>query len=265
MIMNDSGRSKVFVKSDFMVACGISDPGRHRAENEDSIFLDENGKFLLLADGMGGHERGAEASQTALEVIHKFFDPEVMAAELQDITDGGGIPSEISCLLSLVDTAINKANDVVYEKNREAGLTRFMGTTVVGVVFVEGGYVLWFHVGDSRLYRWRNDSLECLTADHSAYLEWERKGRQGVQPKKNIITRAIGPNPAVGATTEWDSFQPGDVYVLCSDGLTDMISEDRMSRILGAKSEVEEIADLLIESANNAGGKDNVSAVVCRI
>lgn len=263
--MNESERSKVFVKSDFMVACGISDPGRHRPENEDAIFLDENGKFLLLADGMGGHERGAEASQTALEVIHKFFDPEVMASELADITNGGGIPSEISCLLSLVDTAVNKANDVVFEKNREAGLQRFMGTTVVGVVFVDGGYVLWFHVGDSRLYRWRNNSLQCLTADHSAYLEWERRGRHGEQPKKNIITRAIGPNPGVAASTEWDSYEPGDIYVLCSDGLTDMISEEQISQILSTQSEVEEIADLLIESANDAGGKDNVSTVVCRI
>lgn len=263
--MNESGRSKVFVKSDFMVACGISDPGKHRAENEDAIFLDENGKFLLLADGMGGHERGAEASQTALEVIHKFFDPEVMASELLDITDGGGIPSEISCILSLVDTAVNKANDVVHEKNIEAGLQRFMGTTVVGLVFTDLGYVLWFHVGDSRLYRWRGNSLECLTSDHSAYLEWERKGRQGSQPKKNIITRAIGPNPGVAASTEWDSYESGDIYVLCSDGLTDMISEEQISEILSNTSEVEEIADQLIESANNAGGKDNVSAVVCRI
>ena len=263
--MESNGRTHLTVKLENIEACGISDRGRERSENEDAIFVDSEGKFLLLADGMGGHERGAEASRAAIEIIQKYFTPEVMADELQDITDGGGTPPEISCILSLVDEAVNQANREIYERNQQAGLQRFMGTTVVGLVLVNGGYALWFHVGDSRLYRWRDSGLKCLTTDHSAYLEWVRKGRKGEPPKKNVITRAIGPNPAVSASTEWDSHQKNDIYFLCSDGLTDMISEDQIVEILKAESDVEGIADRLIHAANEAGGKDNVSTVVCKV
>jgi len=262
--MESTGRTQLSVKSEHMVACGISDVGQQRSENEDAIFLDSAGKFVLLADGMGGHERGAEASRSAVEIMQRFFQPEVLEDELLDITDGGGIPPEISCVLALVDDAVNEANTTIYERNQSAGLKRFSGTTAVGLVIVDGGYVLWFHVGDSRLYRWRETTLECLTTDHSAYLEWVSKGREGTPPKKNIITRAIGPNPGVAPSTHWDSHQKNDIYFLCSDGLTDMISEDQVSQILQSECEVEIIADRLIDAANDAGGKDNVSVIVCR-
>ena len=263
--MKSNDREHLSVKSKQMVACGISDPGRERPENEDAIFLDSEGKFFLLADGMGGHERGAEASRMAVDIIQKYFDPEVMAAELQDITDGGGMPPEISCILSLVDAAVIQANKEIFERNQQAGLQRFMGTTVVGLVLVDSGYVLWFHVGDSRLYRWRDVHLECLTTDHSAYKEWERKGRQGDPPKTNIITRAIGPNPAVAESTGWDKYQKDDIYFLCSDGLTDMIRENQIAEILQVESDVDTIAQRLIDAANEAGGRDNVSTVVCKL
>lgn len=262
--MESNSRIQYSVNTDQMTACGISDRGPERPENEDAILLDDNGKFLLLADGMGGHERGAEASRTAVDVIHKFFHPDVLAEEMIDITDGGGVPSEISCVLSLVDTAVNDANTEIYERNQEADLQRFMGTTVVGLVLVDGGYILWFHVGDSRLYRWRNAVLECLTTDHSAYMDWVKKGKAGDPPKKNVITRAIGPNPGVAASTNWDTHQKNDVYFMCSDGLTDMISEDQIVNILNAESDVENIATRFIDAAIEAGGKDNVSTVVCR-
>lgn len=263
--MASSDRKSFSVKTDQMVACGISDPGLARPENEDSIYLDPRGKFLLLADGMGGHERGAEASRMAVEIIQKYFDPEIMAAELQDITDGGGIPPEISSLISLIDAAIIQANNEIYSRNQEFGLQKFMGTTVVGLVLVDGGYVMWFHVGDSRLYRWRDSQLQCLTTDHSAYMEWVKKGKQGPQPKTNVITRAIGPNPGVSETTGWDSGRPGDIFFLCSDGLTDMIREDQISEILASQSDVDVIALQLIDAALAAGGKDNVSTIVCKL
>lgn len=182
--MEPNERVRLIVKSEFMVACGLSDRGLKRSENEDAVFLDPGGKFVILADGMGGHERGAEASRSAIEIIQKFFDPQIVADELLNITPGGELPPEISSLLSLADEAINEANSTIYRRNQEADLKRFMGTTVVGLIFVDGGYMLWFHVGDSRLYRWRENTLQCLTTDHSAYLDWVKKGRQGVKPKK---------------------------------------------------------------------------------
>lgn len=265
--MESDKRRHLQVKTSYIVACGISDVGRERSENEDSMFLDEAGRFLLLADGMGGHERGAEASATAIKVIKEYFRPELVSDELQNITGGSGIPSEILCFLSLVDTAVNNANSTLYERNREEGLARYMGTTVVGLVPIEGRYVLWFHVGDSRLYRWRDSLLKSLTTDHSARAEWLSGGRTGSQPAKNIITRAIGPKEAVSAETAWDNWQQDDIYILCSDGLSDMLKEDQITQILNAETEksVADIATRLIDSANKAGGKDNVSAVVCRI
>ena len=220
---------------------------------------------MLLADGMGGHERGAEASETALNVIQEFFQPELVADELQDITGGSGMPPEILCYMSLADTAVNKANSILYERNREEGLKRYMGTTVVGLIPIEGSYVVWFHVGDSRLYRWRDSALQTLTTDHSAYEEWKSKGRSGEKPAKNIITRAIGPKEGVSPETAWDNWQQDDTYILCSDGLSDMIKEDQITQILNTEKNVNDIATRLIDAANKAGGKDNVSTVVCKI
>lgn len=263
--MQKTERVNISVKTGLMAACGISDRGLERPENEDAIYVDTNGKFVLLADGMGGHERGAEASRMAVDIIQKYFDPDVLAAELQDITDGGGMPPEISSLLSLVDSAVVQANKDIYERNQQAGLQRFMGTTVVGLVLIEGGYALWFHVGDSRLYRWRDGTLQCLTTDHSAYMEWVRKGKQGAAPKSNVITRAIGPNPAVSESTGWDTVETGDIYFLCSDGLNDMISEYQITEILKQGGDVDGLAARLIDAALKAGGKDNVSTIVCQV
>ena len=220
---------------------------------------------MLLADGMGGHERGAEASATALKVIKEYFRPELVSEELLDITGGSGIPSEILCFSSLVDKAVNKANAILYTRNRDEGLERYMGTTLAGLIPIDGQYVLWFHVGDSRVYRWRDSLLKLITTDHSARSEWISKGRNGPQPAKNIITRAIGPKEAVSAETEWDNWQQDDTYILCSDGLSDMITEDQISQIVNTEKKVDDIATRLIDAANEAGGKDNVSVVVCRM
>jgi protein phosphatase len=263
--MEPDKHKHIQIKSAGLEASGISDLGRERSENEDSIFLDKGGHFLLLADGMGGHERGAEASATALDVIKEYLSPEVVFDELQDITGGTGEPPEIACLFSLVDTAIRKANSKLYKRNRQAELQRYMGTTVVGLIPVLNGYIFWFHVGDSRIYRWRDSTLGCITQDHSAYNEWIQKGRIGDQPSKSIITRAIGPKEAVIADTKWDKRKKDDIYILCSDGLTDMITDEKISEIVTAERTTNSIAVQLIEAANNAGGKDNVSVVVCKI
>ncbi len=254
------------VDTDRIVATGISDTGNVRSENEDAIFLGEAGTFLLLADGMGGHERGAEASQTALQVIQAYLQPEAVQEKLMDITKVEGVPAEVVCFSSLVAEAIDEANYILYTRNQEAQLRRFMGTTVVGLIAVkEEDYMLWFHVGDSRVYRWRNSNLECLTSDHSAYAQWVKEGRQGTEPSKNIITKAIGPNAATSADIGWEKGQPNDIYILCSDGLSDMITDDHIAEILKAEDNVDDIATKLVDAANEAGGKDNTSTIVCKI
>ncbi len=263
--MNSRQRVQVQSKNDVMEAVGVSDTGRVRTENQDSIFVDPSGTFLLVADGMGGHERGSEASSRTVEIIQSHLQPEVVSSELCDITEGSGVPVEVVCLTSLIDEAVRNANDTLFSINQAEKLSRYMGTTVVGLIFAGTEHILWFHVGDSRLYRWRDGELTQLTTDHSARKEWERTGRQGDAPNKNIITRAIGPTAGVTAETAWESFRPEDVYLLCSDGLSDMVSGEDMIRILREEKDVTALAHRLTDAANEAGGKDNVSVVTCRI
>lgn len=264
--MKSDSRIHIQVETSVIVATGISDTGRVRSENEDSIILDEAGKYLLLADGMGGHERGAEASQTTLRVIQEYLQPEVLQEKLLDITKVEGIPSEIVCLTTLAGEAVEEANYVLYTRNQEAQLKKYMGTTVVGLVpETVGQYMLWFHVGDSRLYRWRDANLEQLTTDHSAYAEWVHQGMQGEKPNKNIITRAIGPGAASSAEVGWEKWQQADIYIMCSDGLTDMITDEQIADIMNSGKDVADTAEQLVEAALDAGGKDNTSVIVCQV
>ncbi|MCP3954414.1 MAG: serine/threonine-protein phosphatase [Desulfobacterales bacterium] len=262
--MENRDRIQIDAESRSMRFTGVSDCGFRRERNEDSIYLDKSGTMALLADGMGGHEKGAEASLTTVETIGPFLDPESIQSELLDITDGGGIPPSVSCVMSLIDSAVIKANDVVYGRNCQEKLQRFMGTTLVGLVITEGKYIIRFHVGDSRMYRLRDSKLEQLTKDHSAHVAWEDGGRQGAEPSMNVITRAIGPTPAVSPTVDWDECRPDDTYLMCSDGLSDMISDDHILRILNSAKEIGSIANALADAANAAGGKDNISVIVCK-
>lgn len=263
--MKRDERIHFHIKTQHLTVSGVSDPGRARPDNQDFIFIDASGNFMLLADGMGGHERGSEASATAVDVIKRYLHPDVLEQELGDITDAEGIPTEVICLSSIVDDAVREANKLIYERNIKSELQRFMGTTIVGLVPVKDDYVLWFHVGDSRVYRWRDTALEQLTHDHSAHSQWERNGRQGVEPAKHVITRAIGPGEMTAADVAWEKSLQGDIYILCSDGLTDMLTDGQISKILEKGQDVDEVAVRLVDAANDAGGKDNVSVVVCRV
>jgi serine/threonine protein phosphatase PrpC len=124
---------------------------------------------------------------------------------------------------------------------------------------------MWFHVGDSRLYRWRDSTLRLLTRDHSAYMEWVREGSLGKEPAKNIVTRAIGPKEGVVPDIEWEPCQEKDTYILCSDGLHDMLSDEEIVDILKNNDNVDDMAVRLVDAAIDAGGKDNTSVVVLRV
>ena len=262
--MENSDRVQIDVESRSMHASAVSDCGIRRQRNEDSIYLDESGTVALLADGMGGHEKGAEASRTTVEAVGPFLEPESIESELLDITDGGGIPPAVSCVISLIDSAVIEANDIVYGRNCKEKLQRFMGTTLVGLVIADDRYIVRFHVGDSRMYRLRRARLEQLTRDHSAHVAWQDGGRKGPEPSTNVITRAIGPTPAVSPTVDWEEYRPDDIYLMCSDGLSDMISNEDILRILNSAEDTGAIANALADAANDAGGKDNISVIVCK-
>ncbi len=247
-------------------ASGVSHPGRVRPENEDSIFIDKKGNFMLLADGMGGHEFGAEASQTALEVIRNNFREKALFRKLSDDSKNPNAPLDITYYSLAVIDAVTEANGTLFDRNKKADVQRYMGTTLVGLITIpKNKYVLWFHVGDSRLYRWRDSVLKSLTIDHSAYVKWLQNGKVGKKPGKNIITRAIGTRQTVSTDVGWDKQLKNDTFILCSDGLTDMVSNDQITEILSSEKNVTTISQQLLEAANDAGGRDNVSVVVCKI
>jgi protein phosphatase len=263
--MEPERRIQIDIATPRIVACGISDPGRIDIDNQDTIMIDAEGNFMLLADGMGGHERGAEASQTALDIIQSFLQPKLLAERLCDITEVEGVPSKIVCLYALVADAIDQANATLFERNQQANLSRYMGTTVVGLIRVNTDHMLWFHVGDSRLYRWRAPDLKCLTTDHSVFSQWMENGQQGPEPEKNIITRAIGPLTSTSSDIAYDQQKPSDVYLLCSDGLTEMLADADIIQTISKNQDVSVIADGLIRAAKAAGGKDDISVVVCKL
>jgi serine/threonine protein phosphatase PrpC len=262
--MKSAGQKTVNVEAPHCVAVGISDPGLVRGENEDCVLLDANGRYLMVADGMGGHEKGAEASRTALDIIRDCLSPEDITAELMEITAGSGMSPEIACYLSIIELAVHKANSVLYDRNRREGLQRYMGTTIVGLIPLKDPYALWFHIGDSRLYRMQDGVFKQMTVDHSAYNEWLKGGKVGNEPGKNVITRAIGPNPVVTPDMHWERRSPGDLYLLCSDGLSDMLSDQDIAAIINNNDDLEKAALRLVAAANKAGGKDNISAILCR-
>lgn len=263
--MHETRRVYIKVESKQLTATGVSDIGLLRNENQDSIYLDEKGHFVLLADGMGGHERGAEASQTIVTVLKEFFQPERIERELQDITTVTGVPAEVSSLFSLIDKGIRKSNKVVYDKNRTEGVEKYMGSTLVGAVFTDDQCVTWFHVGDSRLYRWRNKTLTQLTEDHSAYTQWVNKGCGGEEPGRNLVTRSIGPKEGVLPEINWERGEKGDIYILCSDGLNDMIGDAKISQIIENSGSTNNITVNLLNAALDAGGDDNISVITCEI
>ena len=268
MTLNETKKENpvhVHVETPHIVATGISETGYVRSENEDSIWIDDSGLVLAVADGMGGHERGAEASQTTIKVFQERLNREKIEEEVKDVTALLGVPPEIGCLYAIIHRSVEEAAKVLYDRNLKLMLRRYMGTTIVGLVLVQDEHVLWFHIGDSRLYRWRDSTLKCLTTDHSLYAEWVKAGRIGEKPGKNIITRAIGASPGVEADIEWDKRQKDDIYILCSDGLTDMISDEQIEEILKAGNNVNDTANRLVDAALTAGGKDNTSVVVCKV
>jgi PPM family protein phosphatase len=225
----------------------LTDVGRQRQGNEDSYF--EHSPLFAVADGMGGARAGEVASRIAVEML---------ASEQPD-----GSPEE---QLAAVARAANRR---IYEMAQSDSDLAGMGTTLTAAL-VNGREVVVGHVGDSRLYRLRDDALERLTHDHSLVEEFVRQGKltpeeAEVHPQRSIITRALGPEPDVEVETFTFPARGGDVYLLCSDGLTGMVAEDAVADVLRRSGSLEDAARSLIAAANANGGKDNITTVLFRL
>lgn len=257
-----------------------SDVGRVRSQNEDSYAIDPEIGLALVADGMGGHAGGDIASRTAVQAIadflleyeHKPSLSEILAVVDEDRTLGesGKLARLFDAYAEIVQNAVQRANQQILEMNEQRGLPegRGMGTTVVGLWLLEGTTVaLGFHAGDSRLYRYRNGRLDLLTRDHSLYQAWLDSGRPGGAPNRNVIMRALGMFPNLQADISIQHVERSDIYLLCSDGLTGMVSEEDITRTLETMSRdsLEATCRHLIDQANAAGGRDNITVVLARV
>ena len=240
---------------------GRSDVGLRRDHNEDSIAVDPNLGLVVLADGMGGYKAGEVASAIAVNVVMEEVRNS-LKQELPEVTD----QETGLCRGSLlVRNAIGKANDAIYETAQKQPQCQGMGTTVVAVLFYNNRMSI-AHVGDSRLYRLRGGRLEQITVDHSLLQELIDKGFYTEEEakssnQKNLVTRAMGVEPGVEAEIQEKPVEPGDIYLLCSDGLSDLVSDEEIHLTLEEYSaNLDEAADTLIQKANRQGGSDNIRA-----
>jgi protein phosphatase len=227
---------------------GLTDVGRQRHANEDSYF--QRPPLFAVADGMGGAKAGEVASRIAVETFEEAGDA-IAAPERR------------------LEELAREANRRIYDKAQSDEAHRGMGTTLTSA-FVGDKEVSIGHVGDSRAYRLRDGGLDQLTHDHSLVAELERTGQLSSaeaehHPQKSIITRALGPEPDVLVDTHTHTARPGDVYLLCSDGLTSMLSEDEVARILRGADSLDAAAEALVRAANQSGGKDNITVILFRL
>jgi PPM family protein phosphatase len=228
-----------------------TDLGQARRGNEDAFFVQP--PLFVVADGMGGAQAGEVASGIAVDTFRK------------GLPDGGDRPEFRLAQL------VHQANRQIHERSRTAAEQAGMGTTLTAA-YVDVDGVAIAHVGDSRAYRWRAGDLERLTDDHSLVEELIRQGKLTAEeaedhPQRSIITRALGPEPDVDVDTRTAPARDGDLFLLCSDGLTGMIGEAGVARVLreGDGGTLRDLVRALIAAANAAGGRDNITVVLFRV
>ena len=239
------------------IAAGLTDVGRERDHNEDRfVLLPEFGVFVV-ADGMGGHQCGEVASRMATATIAGYF---------RERKGGNGVG-----VVDLLRAALADANQKIHVRASRSHTHRGMGTTVVAAAFQRHERRLYVaHAGDSRCYRFRSDELTQITRDHSL-LEEALRTRPDISPSElaylpgNVITRALGVEPTVEADLAAEDVRPGDLFLLCSDGLHGFVNDESIGEILRSSPLLTDACTRLIGAANGNGGGDNITAVIVRI
>lgn len=245
----------------------LSDPGLRRARNEDRVASDAGRGIAVLADGMGGHKGGEIASGLAIDTVLReladgldALDPGAQAEDFD-----GYRPESV-----LARRAVEKSNDIVHRTARSQPQYEGMGTTLALALFYDDRLTI-AHVGDSRVYRLRGGCLDQLTRDHTLTQELVDRGfytpeEARASLNRNIVTRALGIEAGVDADVQEDVTLPGDLYLLCSDGLNDMVDDGAIALTLREIGDnLDAGAQRLVEQANEGGGHDNVSVVLVRV
>lgn len=242
-----------------VVAYGLSDVGRVRQNNEDAWLALEDPQFYVLADGMGGHQAGEIAAFEATQGLCEIVSQQWKEDENLSFHD----------MRKAMRMAIEQVNRRVYKKSRSDPELKGMGTTLCCVYFHPKG-VVYAHVGDSRIYRLRGRRLEQLTKDHSLCRELVDQGQLTEKQApdfayRNIITRAIGTEPAVEPSVHLSDVVDSDLYLMCSDGLSDLLSTREMHAILNQNMGIPDTVKEFIATANARGGHDNITVVIMRV
>ncbi len=240
--------------------CSQTDPGLERSQNEDAVAFDDTLGLCILCDGMGGHNAGEVASGMATAFIK---------TDMRESPVVSGKNREPGAVQQAIAQSIEKANSAIYNMSRTNAQYSGMGTTLVVGVFCDEVLVLG-HIGDSRCYLLRAGNFAQLTKDHSVYQEQLDDGlldANHVMPVlgQNFVTRALGPFEQIAADFQQPALAVGDIYLMCSDGLSDMVDDDAIAAILAGPEALQQKADKLIAAANQGGGRDNVSVVLAQV
>ena len=237
-----------------------TDTGRARNNNEDSVAVDDATALVVLADGMGGYNAGEVASGMATSFIR---------SELGRWLTEASYTATDTDVRRAMDICVDNANRAIFNAANSNPQYAGMGTTLVVGVFREQRLLIG-HVGDSRGYRLRAQRLTQITHDHSLLQEQIDSGlitpeQAAFSANKNLVTRAVGVEDTVLLETHLHDVLPGDTYLLCSDGLSDMLDDESIAQLLMGTETLPEAAGALIDAANDAGGKDNISVVLARV
>ncbi len=249
-----------------ILARGGTDIGRKRALNEDCYgIFDELGLFVV-ADGMGGHAAGEVASRAAVDTLRDFI---AATREPDEATWPFQLDSELPRAANRLISGIKLANQAINKSSQESLDKKGMGTTIVAAI-VEGDELFLAHVGDSRAYLFSNGMIRRITSDHSYVEEMVLAGhitldQARVHPMRNIITRALGTKADVAVDLSRHHPSPGDIYLLCSDGLSGMLTDGEIARIISDNTaDISACIDGLIKGANEKGGDDNITAILLK-
>lgn len=250
-----------------LISGGVTDVGRKRSHNEDAFFASDKYGSYVVADGMGGHAAGELASTTAINAISEFVDRFRLDPS---ITWPYGFDKRLNAESNAMITGIRMGNIAIYDMQNDNPDLRGMGTTIASVQFSEDMWATIAHVGDSRVYRLRQRVLEQCTRDHSWVNEQiARKLISEEEAKthrfRNVITRALGYKTDMAIDVKIEQVETGDIYLLCSDGLSGMVDDAKLAETLIEVTDPQNCAQTLVNLANQAGGIDNITAIVVRI
>ncbi len=247
-----------------MKSYGISNIGLTRKVNEDAFYYQQQyvcgyPYLCIIADGMGGHNAGEVASKMAVSEIREFIEKSTNEIQYTDLRD----------YENLIRNAFIHANEIVYQKSIESKDCIGMGTTLTVALIIEKKMIIG-HVGDSRVYFIRNNSIERITTDHSYVAELIKNGtikpeEANNHPQKNLITRAIGTGETIEVDVNVFDVMNGDNIVMCTDGLSNMLEENEILNVVTSNKDLRKKCSNLINLANNKGGFDNITVIVIEV